>query len=107
MHKHRNLFTDAEWNWFLELGASKHDPEEKKTFYEGVIEQKLLNKEWDFLKAFPKEDLPTRVCSFVRSLKKEETTMMEAPQRKELKELGELFSRLISEGKHLSDKEAS
>lgn len=53
-HKHRELFSVNEWEWFLKLGASYSDPEQKKSFYETVIEKKLADKSYSIFTDFPK-----------------------------------------------------
>jgi hypothetical protein len=51
----RELFEKDELEWFLELGRAKHDPEEKKTFFDGVVERKRADPKWNLFEAYPRE----------------------------------------------------
>lgn len=56
-HKDRHLFhSTAEWEYFLRLGASKHEKSEKLDFYNSVIEEKRRNPAMNLLEAFPREE---------------------------------------------------
>lgn len=53
--KWRELFEKEELAWFIQLGKAKHDPEEKRVFFEGVIERKRADRSYSLFTDFPKE----------------------------------------------------
>lgn len=50
----RKMFSAAEWEWFLKIGASYSDPEQKKVFFEAIKEKKLENPNYSLFSDFPK-----------------------------------------------------
>lgn len=54
-HKDRHLFKSDEWEWFLKLGSLK-DPEEKKAFYDTVMEKKRVSSRYSLFDDFPKDN---------------------------------------------------
>lgn len=56
MSKWRELFESAEeLNWFLKLGGAMPNAEEKKTFFDTVIQKKQENPHYSLFSDFPKE----------------------------------------------------
>lgn len=51
----RNLFTQKELEWFLKLGSAMTSPEEKKAFFEDVVETKRADPSWDFFSKYPRK----------------------------------------------------
>lgn len=49
----RSLFDKEELEHFLKLGAAMHDPEEKKAFFDSVIESKRADPNWNLFTFFP------------------------------------------------------
>lgn len=57
-NKHRELFTTDEYNWFLKLGQAMSDPEQKRVFFESVIEKKEADSSYNLFTDFPKQEEP-------------------------------------------------
>jgi len=53
----RLLFKADELEWFIRLGKNMHDPQEKRFFFESVLEAKRENPYWNLFEHFPKEDV--------------------------------------------------
>lgn len=100
MSKIRDLFeTESEWRWFLRLGKSKTSPEEKKAFFDGVIEQKMQDKNWSLFSAFPKDD----GLSICREIISELKAVNEAKRVEEKSWLPPRNSELAEWGKKLGE----
>lgn len=50
----RKLFTADEWQWFVKIGGSYSDPEQKKVFFEAIKEKKLADANYSLFTDFPK-----------------------------------------------------
>lgn len=113
--KWRNLFSTEEWTWCHQLSKAMHDAEEKKVFWEAVIGKKQADRNYSVFSDFPRETEKTICADILCFLKagnekrmREEKVFVEPEKSGELKELGELFSKLIQEGRHLnSDRESA
>lgn len=51
----RDLFSGEELSWFLHLGSAMHDPEQKRSFFETVVEKKRADRSYSLFTDFPKE----------------------------------------------------
>jgi len=50
-------FTPEEWDWCLKLGSAMHEAEQKKEFWEGVVENKKLDPHYCLFVQFPQEEM--------------------------------------------------
>ncbi len=109
-HKYRHLFKDeAEWDFFLKLGAALHDPTEKKEFFAAVVEGKQRDPNYEITGYVPKKvSIPAQILSMLEQGNKQRVErVVEPAKNKELENLAKLFGKLIEEGKHLQDKESA
>lgn len=57
MSDFRKMFSAEEWEWFVKIGASYSDSEQKKVFFEAIKEKKVENPKYSLFADFPKEGL--------------------------------------------------
>jgi hypothetical protein len=102
-NKFRHLFKADEWVLFLKLGGGMTDPEEKRAFFETILEKKHVSSRYSLFDDFPRDQtegkrIAGEILAQVAEInaKKQKETKTFLPERNgELAEWGKMFGEVL------------